>query len=160
MLAICSAFSKSSLNIGSSWFKYWWSLGWSILSITLPACVMSAIVQQFEHSLALPFYRIGMKTDIFLSCGHYWVLEIYWHIECSILAASYFRIWNSSPGIPSYPLALFVVMLPKAHLTSHFKISHSRWVITPLWLSRSWRYFLYSFSVYSCHLFLISFCFC
>ena len=32
----------------------------------------------------------------------------------------------------------------------------SRWVITPLWLSGSWRSFLYSSSVYSCHLFLIS----
>ena len=29
----------------------------------------------------------------------------------------------------------------------------SRWVITPSWLSGSWRFFLYS-SVYSCHLFL------
>ena len=28
-----------------------------------------------------------------------------------------FRICNSSTGIPSPPLALFVVMLPKAHLT-------------------------------------------
>ena len=35
-------------------------------------------------------------------------------------------------------------------------MSGSRWVIKPLWLSRSWRYFLYSSSVYSCHLFLIS----
>ena len=35
-------------------------------------------------------------------------------------------------------------------------MSGSRWVITPLWLSGSWRYFLYSFSVYSCYLFLIS----
>ena len=32
----------------------------------------------------------------------------------------------------------------------------SRWVITPLWLSGSWRSFLYSSSVYSCHLLLIS----
>ena len=32
----------------------------------------------------------------------------------------------------------------------------SRWVIIPLWLSGSWRSFLYSSSVYSCHLFLIS----
>ena len=32
----------------------------------------------------------------------------------------------------------------------------SRWVITPLWLSELWRSFLYSTSVYSCHLFLIS----
>ena len=29
---------------------------------------------------------------------------------------SSFRIWNSSTGIPSPPLALFVLMLPKAHL--------------------------------------------
>ena len=34
-------------------------------------------------------------------------------------------------------------------------MSGSRWVITPLWLSGSWRSFLYS-SVYSYHLFLIS----
>ena len=26
---------------------------------------MSAIVWQFEHSLALPFFGIGMKTDLF-----------------------------------------------------------------------------------------------
>ena len=30
-------------------------------------------------------------------------------------------------------------------------------VITPSWLSGSWRSFLYSSSVYSCHLFLVSF---
>ena len=42
-----------------------------------------------------------------------------------------FRISNSSTGIPSPPLALFVVMLPKAHLTLHSRMSDSRWVITP-----------------------------
>ena len=47
-------------------------------------------------------------------------------------------------------------MLPKAHLTSHSRMSCSRWVATPLWLSRSWKPFLYSSFVYSCHLFLIS----
>ena len=35
-------------------------------------------------------------------------------------------------------------------------MSGSRWVITPLCLSGSWRSFLYSSSLYSCHLFLIS----
>ena len=50
---------------------------------------------------------------------------------------------------------VFVVILPKDHLTSHSRMSGSRWVITPLWLSGSWRSFLYS-SVYSCHLFLMS----
>ena len=47
-------------------------------------------------------------------------------------------------------------MLPKAHLTSHSWISGSRWVITPSWLSGSWRSFLYNYLVYSCHLILIS----
>ena len=47
-------------------------------------------------------------------------------------------------------------MLPKAHMTWHSRMSGSRWVTTPLWLSGSWRSFLYSFSVYYCLLFLIS----
>ena len=95
-----------------------------------------------------------MKTDLFQSCGHCWVFHICRHIECSTFTASSFRIWNSLTGIPSPPLALLVVMLPKAHLTSYSRMSDSRWVITPSWLSRSWRSFYCS--VYSCHLFLIS----
>ena len=106
--------------------------------------------------LALPFFGIGMKTDLFQSCGHCWVFQMFWHIERSTFTASSFRIWNSSAGIPSPLLALFIVMLPKAHLTSHSRMSDSRWVITPLRLSESWRPFLYSSSVYSCHLFFIS----
>ena len=47
-------------------------------------------------------------------------------------------------------------MLPKAHFTSHSRMSGSRLVITPSWLSGSWISSLYSSSVYSCHLFLIS----
>ena len=95
-----------------------------------------------------------MKTDLFQSCGHCWVFQICCHIECSTFTASSFRIWNSSTGIASPPLALFIVMLPKAHLTSHSRMSGSRWVITPSWLSGSWRPFMYSY-VYSWHLFLI-----
>ena len=38
----------------------------------------------------------------------------------------------------------------------HSRMSGSRWVITPSWLSGSLESFLYS-SVYSCHLFLISY---
>ena len=119
MLAIWSLVPLPFLNpawtSGSSRFMYYWSLAWTILSITLVACEMSAIVQQFEFlCLALLFFGIGMKTDLFQSCGHCWVFQICWHIECSIFTASSFRIWNSSTGIPSPPLALFVVMLPKA----------------------------------------------
>ena len=134
---------------------YCWSLSWRILSITLLACEMSAIVQKFQHSLALPFFGTGVKTDLFQSYGHCWIFQICWHIECSTFTASSFRVWNSSTGIPSPSLALFIVMLPKAHLTSHSRKSGSRWVIILLWFPGSWRSFLYS-SVYSCHLFFIS----
>ena len=81
----------------------------------------------------------------------------WWHIGCSTFTGSSFRTWNSSAGIPSPPLALFVVMLRKAHLTLDSRMSGSRWVITPLWLFGSWRSFLCSYSVYSCHFILISF---
>ena len=43
-----------------------------------------------------------------------------------------------------------------AHVTSHSWMPRSRWVTEPLWSSGSLRAFLYSYSVYSCHLFLIS----
>ena len=76
--------------------------------------------------------------------------------KCSTFTTLSFRIWNNSTWIQSHPLALFIVMLPKAHLTSHWRMPGSRWVITPLWLSGSWRSFLDSSSVYSCQLFLIS----
>ena len=104
----------------------------------------------FCHCLAL---GLEWKLTFFQSNGHCWVFQICWHTGCSPFTASSFRIWNRSFGIPSPPLALFIVMLP--HLTSHSKMPCSRWVITELWLSGSWRSFLDS-SVYSCHLFLIS----
>ena len=156
-----SAFSKTSLNI---WkfsvhvllkpllenFEHYFASMWDECN-----CLVHSL-GMYEHSLALPFFGIGMKTDLFQSCGHCWVFQICWHIECSTFTALSFRIWDSSTGMPSLPLALFIVMLPKAHLTSHSRMSGSRWVITPLWLSWSWRSFLYSSSVYLCHLFLIS----
>ena len=82
--------------------------------------------------------------------------QICWHIECNAFTASSFSVWNSTTGTLSPSLALFVVMLSKAHLTSHSRMSGSRWVIIPSWLSGSWRSFLYSSSVYSYHLLLIS----
>ena len=102
------------------------------------------------------FFGTEMKTGLFQTCGHCWVFQICWNIECSTFTASSFRIWNSSTGIPSPPLALLVVILPKAHLTSHSRMSGSRWVITPSWLSGLWRSFWHNSSVYSCQLFLIS----
>ena len=43
---------------------------------------------------------------------------------------------TNSAGISSPPLALFLVMLPKAHLTSCSRMSGYRWVTTLLWLSQ------------------------
>ena len=102
-----SAFSKYSLNIwkfmvhvllkpGLENFKQYFAHVWDECN--------GVVV---EHSLALPLFETGMKTDLFPSCGHCWVFQICWHIECITFTASSFRIWNSSTGIPSSPLALF-----------------------------------------------------
>ena len=36
-----------------------------ILSITELVCEMSTVVRQFEHSLSLPFFEIGMKLTFY-----------------------------------------------------------------------------------------------
>ena len=108
-----------------------------------------------EHTLALPFFGIGIKTDFSSPVATAEFSKFVGIIGCSTFTASSFRIWKSSAGIPAPPLALFVMMPPKAHLTSHSRMSGSRWVFKPSWFSESLRSFLYS-SVYSCYLFLIS----
>ena len=143
-------FLKPAWTSESSWFTYCWSLAWRILSIALLVCEMSTLVQQFEQSLALPFLGIGMKTDLFQSCGHCWVFQICWHIECRTFTASSFRIWNSSSGIPSPLLALFIVMLHSPGCLVLGKWSHHS-----DYLGHE-DFFVYSFSVYSWYLFLMS----
>ena len=86
------------------------------MSINLLTCEMSAIVQEFEHSLALPFFGIGMKTDPFQSCGHAEFSKL-----AGILSAAL-----SQHHLEIAPLALLVVILPKAHLTLHSRMSGSR----------------------------------
>ena len=135
------AFKNPACIYGSSHFMYCWSLTWRILRIIFLAYEMSTILQSLECSLSLLFFGIGMKTDLFQSCGHCRVFQICWHIECSTFTASSFRIWNSSNGILSPPLALLVVRLPQAHLISYSRMSGSRWVTTPSWLSESLRTF-------------------
>ena len=100
----------------------------------------------------IAFLGIEMETDLFKSCDHYWVFQICWRIEYSSLTASSFRIWISSTGIPSPPLFSFVVMLPKAHLTSLSRMSGSRWVITPSWLL---GYFISHYGYYHEDLFCV-----
>ena len=76
----------------------------------------------------IAFLEIEMKTSLVQSCSHCSVFQICWHIECSTLTESPSRNWSSSAKIPSPLLALFVVLLPKAHLTSHSRMSCSKWV--------------------------------
>ena len=115
---ICSLISGSSAFFESS--LYIWKF--------LVHIQLKPSLKDFEHYLAsmwnecscmvigtffgLPFFCIGMKTDLFQSCGHCWVFQICWHSECNTLTAPSFRIWNSSTWIPSPPLALFIVILP------------------------------------------------
>ena len=70
LISACSGFYKSSLYI-------WKFLVHVLLKPSLKdfehyfaGMSMSAIVWYFDHSLALPFFGIGMKTDLFQSCGH------------------------------------------------------------------------------------------
>ena len=95
-----SAFSKSFLNI--------WEFSVHILNPSL---------ENFEHyfasiwnicncavvwtSFGIVLLWVGMKTDLFQSCGHSWVFSICLHAKCSNLTALSFSIWNGSAGIPS-----------------------------------------------------------
>ena len=121
-----NTFSKTSLNIwkftvhvllkpGLENFEHYFTSMWDECN-----CV---VVWAF---FGIAFFVIGRKTALFQSCGHCWVFQICWYIECTTFTASSFKIWNISTGFPSPPLALLVVMLPKAHLTSYFQMSGSK----------------------------------
>ena len=50
-------------------------------------------MQQFEHSLALPFFGIGIKTDLFQSCGHCWVFQIFLHMSATVHGSRTVQAW-------------------------------------------------------------------
>ena len=66
-----------------------------------------------------------------------------------------FRLWNSSTGIPSLPLALFVVMLAKAHLNIPDCLALGEWSHHHDCLGHE-DHFCTVLCILSCHLFLIS----
>ena len=66
-----SAFSKSSLNIWKFMVHVLLKPGVEKFEHYFTNFEMNAIVQKFEHSLALPFFGIGMKTDLFQSTGEF-----------------------------------------------------------------------------------------
>ena len=141
MLAIWSLvplpFLKPAWTSGGSWFTYCWSLACRILSIIL--------LKWDECNCAVVWAIFGIA--FLWDWNENWTFPVLWPLLSFPNLLAYwvqhfhsiiFRIWDSSTGIPSPTLALFVVMLSKAHLTSHSRVSGSRWVITPLWLSGSW----------------------
>ena len=81
-------------------------------------------------TLVLSFMGTGTRIDIFQPCGHCWVFQVCWQNKCKTLMASSFRDLNSSAGISLHPLALLIAVLPKIHLTSHSRMSGSRWLTT------------------------------
>ena len=88
LISCSSALFKSSLNIrkftvhvllkpGLENFEHYFASMWDECNFV--------VVWTF---LALPFFGIGMKTDFLQFCGHCWVFQICWHIECNTFTAS------------------------------------------------------------------------
>ena len=154
LISSCSAFSKTSLNI--------WKFTVHVL--------LKADLENFEHystsmwdecncAVVWEFFGIAFLWD----WNENWPFPVlwpllsfpnFWHNKYSTFTAS-FRIWNSSTGIPSPAWALFIVMLPNAHLTFiHGCLALGEWsYCLIIWII---KIFLYSSSMYSFHFFLIS----
>ena len=123
-----SAFLKTSLNIWKFTDHILLKPGLENFQNYFASVLDECNWAEFELSLALPLFWIRMKTHLCQSCGHCWVIHICWHIECSIFTASSLRIWNSSTGIPSPPLAFFVAMPPalqRRHTAHLIQCPHS-----------------------------------
>ena len=89
MLAIWSLvplpFLKPAWTSGSSWSTYCWSLDNFEQYFT-------SMWDECNCVIVWAFFGNRMKSDLFQSCGHCWVFQICWHIECSTFTASSFRI--------------------------------------------------------------------
>ena len=152
-----SAISKTNLNIWKFMVHILLKPGLENLSITLLVCKMSAVVWTF--------FGIAFLWD----WNEYWTFPVLWPLlSFPNLLAYWLQHFHSiiyqdcSTGIPSPPLALLVVMLLKAHLTLHSRMSGPRWVwvITPSWLSGWWRFFFVQFFCVFLPPLLNIFCFC
>ena len=154
-----SAYSKPSLYI----YKF---------SVHIP---LKLSLKNFEHDLT-SMQRLYSLVRLYRSLNilwHYPSSGLEWKLTFSspvatagfskfadilsvALTGASFRILNSKAGIPGPPLAFFIVMLPEAHLTSHYRMSGSEVSDHTLMVIGSLRPLLYSSSVYFWHLFLMS----
>ena len=88
----------------------------------------SAVATGLGKSVFIPIPKKGNTKE----CSNYRTIALISHASKVMLNVNHelpdvqagFR--NSSIRIPSPPLALFIVILPKVHLTSHSRMSGSR----------------------------------
>ena len=150
-----SAFFKSSLNIwkftvhillkpGLENFEHYFTSMWDECNcVVVWAFFAIAFLWDWNENWPFPVLWPLLSFPNLLA---YWVQ----HFHSIIFQDLKYLNWNSITSTS------FVCSDPKAHLTSHSRMSGSRGVITPLWLCRSWRSLWYISSMYSCYLFLIS----
>src|SRR4030088_74085 len=103
-------FLKPAWVSGISLSTYCSILFCMIFSSTLLVWDIRAIVLLFAHSLASPFFGIGMYMDFFKSLGHLPVAHTPWHRAKRALTASSPAALNNSMGRPSSPGALLWLM--------------------------------------------------
>ena len=128
LISVSSAFSKFSLNI--------WKFSVHIL--------LKPALENFEHyftsvwdecncAVVWAFFGIAFLGD----WNENWPFPVLWPLLSfpNLLAywVQHFHSIIFQDLKQSSVQALFVVMLPKGHLTLHSRISGSRWVITPWW---------------------------
>ena len=102
-------FLNPAWTSGSSQLTYYWNLAWRILSITLLSMwdeCSCAVVWTFLVITLLRDWNENWPLPVRWPLLRFLNLLAYWG---STFTASSFKIWNSSTGIPSPPLALFIV---------------------------------------------------
>ena len=124
----CSCFFNDPTDVGNfiSGFSAFSKLSLYIWKVSVHILLKPSL-KDFEHYLASTWNKCNFvvvwtflgtsllcdwnENQLFQSCGHCWVFQICWHIEYSTFRTSSFRIWNSSAGIPTPPVALSIVIV-------------------------------------------------
>ena len=132
ILVICSLIPLSFLNSLNTWtftvhvllkpglenFEHYFTSVWDECNcVVVWASFGIAFLKDWNKNRPFPVLWPLLSFPNLLA---YWVQ----HFDSII-----FEDLKQLTGIPSLPLVLFVVMLPKAHLTSHSRVPGSRWVV-------------------------------
>ena len=135
MISGSFAFSKPNLYI-------WKFSVHPLLKLSLKDFDNNLTSMQNKHNCMIVFIFFG--TTLLWDWNENWPFPVLWALLSSPNLLAYwvqhfiniiFRILNSSARILLPLLALFIVMIPKVHLTSASGMSHSMWVTTSSWLS-------------------------